>query len=195
MRSPVGGAHVEPGLARPVLQRLFAPVDVVARWGERGRFRKVLVEAILVGLVLAGVVLVISGWEWIHVRGWPVEQATIIKKVPTGETEGCGKSSTADVYLQTWLSGDPPRGLPAKFTNEEGCDAGEIGDVDTVVRVVNDDGSVHVWDEPATSLIEVLGFSAVGLVGGWLLGVVFGLVAMAWKAAWGSRGSRRRRRR
>ena len=126
-------------------------------------------------------------WQWVHVRGWPQEQAQVLSMERTGHLQRCGKYDDVDVYTVTWRSQDPPSGLPAEFTGEEGCSAPEVGDTVTVVRVVDQDGSVHVWNNPVTS-----GRTVAWVFAGTFAGVfaVVWLVSAAW-IAW--RRPRRRR--
>jgi hypothetical protein len=118
-------------------------------WPKRGR--DVPLTAAVLALLLAVVVGGIAARQWWHVRGWPVESARVDAMRPTGSMQHCGKYDNVDVYAITWVSKDPPSDLPRTFTSEEGCDAPQVGDVVPVVRVVNRDGSVHVWVDPATS--------------------------------------------
>ncbi len=79
-----------------------------------------------------------------------------------------------------WVSANPPTGLPATFTNEEGCDRSQVGDKHDVVRVVSDTDSVHVWDDPATSLAETAALFAAGLGAGYGIGFLTGAGSLVW---------------
>lgn len=135
--------------------------------------------ALAVALLLAGV----ATRQWWHVRGWPAESARAERMVPTGHLQHCGKFNNEDVYEITWVSKNPPEGLPATFTSQEGCDAPQVGDVVTVVRVVNDDGSVHVWDDPTTSGRDVAIVLAASFGGMFALAWLT-LMARIWWRRW-----------
>jgi hypothetical protein len=72
-------------------------------------------------------------------------------------------------------------GLPAEFTNVERCGAGSVGDEAEIVRVIGDDGTVHVWDDPATSAGEVLLFAVEAFVLFVGLGYAVGFARVAWR--------------
>lgn len=132
------------------------------------------------GLLLGLLFFCISGWEWLHTHGHPVEHATLIKSVSTGEDESCGKAGRSEIRRETWVSHDPPRGLPEVFTREAGCEAGSVGDDDIVVRVPHDDGRVDVWVEPAATAGDVAFFSGMGFVAGALISLVGLMLQLAW---------------
>lgn len=180
---------------RSGLAVVLAPVDRVVDWGERGPVRGAAVAGLVLGLIGALILGVVSAWEWSHVRGWPVEHARIVKLVATGGEDHCGKSDYEPYYDRTWVSLNPPSPLPAEFTDRQGCDGGSVGDVEDVVRVVHDNGDVHVWVDPATSFADVLFFAGFGGVGGWALGFVVGLLRLVWQRVVGDRLGRGRRRR
>jgi len=179
----VRGAHSKSGARRSRLAVLLVPVDRIAAWGDGGPLRAAAVSATSIALVVALALGGIGAWDWLHVRGWPVEHARVVKAVDTGRTERCGRSSSEEIYELTWVSENPPPGLPKEFTNEEGCTASSLGDRVDVVRVIESDGGVHVWDEPATSVAQVGLMGLGGLVFGWVFGVALSLVALAWHAA------------
>jgi len=153
-------------------------------WGWTDRqngFRRVVLVIAPGFALLCGVMLGAVGFrQWAHVHGRPVEHAQVVGAERTGRTERCGKGAEADVYRLVWISANPPAGLPARFTNEEGCDRSEIGDTHDVVRVVSDSGSVHVWDDPATSLAQAAALFAAGLGGGYGIGFLAGTVRWGW---------------
>ena len=154
----------------------------LGEWQDRqnGLRRVALVIAPVAAVILALAVGAIALWEWSHVHGRPVERARVVSAERTGHSQGCGKAGRADVYRLTWRSQDPPRGLDATFTNEEGCDRSEVGDERDVVRVVSDSGAVHVWDDPVTSLPWALLLVGVGFAGGHALGLLGGAVQWFW---------------
>lgn len=137
------------------------------------------VVALLMAIAIAG----IAGRQWWHVRGWPTESARVEQMVRTGHLQHCGKYNNEDVYEITWVSKNPPAGLPATFTSQEGCDAPQVGDAVTVVRVVNDDGSVHVWADPTTSGTEVV-IAFVATFGGVFVIVWLMCLVRIWWRRW-----------
>ena len=180
--APRGGRHAAPPKTRSGWGRILTPFDGVMRWAERGAFHDVAVRSVGFAIVVGAILAAVSGWDWAHVRGRPVEHARVVKAIRTGETESCGKSGRADIYELTWISENPPPGLPAEFTNKEGCDRSSVGDANDVVRVVHSDGSVRVWDDPiATQFVMVLVVTCAGLVLGYAVGVVWGLLRLGWR--------------
>ncbi len=170
------------------LEARLAQLDRFLEWksDQRPILQVAVGIAPLFALGFGAIFGTIALWEWSHVRGWPVEQAEVVAAVRTGDEDHCGKSSWADVYTLTWASRNPPPGLPAEFSNEEGCDRSEVGDVVEIVRVVSDSGKVHVWDEPVTSLGFAFVLIGVGLTGGYALGFVAGGIQVGW-VAWRGR--------
>jgi hypothetical protein len=152
--------------------------------------RRIALAAVIIGLVTAGVFAVVGAWDWFHVRGWPEEQAQVVRATATGDAELCGRSSSK-VYELTWTSQDPPDSLPASFTDREGCNHHDVGDTASVVRVVEGDGTVHTWVDPATSVLE----AAFLAVGGFVLGsggfAVVALLVAGW-SRWRWRRARTR---
>lgn len=170
-RRPVADA-VNRGFDR--LERRWA---AVLGWRDRHSFAFVpLLCAVVFGATAAG----LSSWEWVHVRGKPVEHAEFVSWWPTGGVARCGKHEWGDVYELDWSSSDPPPGLPATFTSKRRCDHARSGEVVDVVRTVDRNGTVHVWEDPVTSPAYV-GVITVGVA---LLGFVIGLIAALAQLAW-----------
>lgn len=131
----------------------------------------------------------LSGWEWAHVRGHPVERAEVVGWVLTDDSAKCGKYAWGDVYEVYWRSADPPEGMPALFTSTEDCGEPRRGEVADVVRTVDDDGIVHVWTAPATSFGVVVAITTFLAIVGSAIGLVVGLIQLAWRRLRRSSGS------
>lgn len=143
-----------------------------------------------IGLTIAAIGFAITGWEWIHTHGHPTEHATVISSDETGGSSYCGRTGSRPNVRLTWRSEDPPPGLPSTFTQDTACDATDVGETDEVVRVRHDDGTVSVYVEPATSLVDVAGTTVLGFVGGMALA---GVIWLFWKAYYLLRRPKHRR--
>lgn len=104
--------------------------------------------------------------------GWPVEHATVVSSSETPEPDGhdCGAKRRRMSRDVVWRSDDPPSGLPAVFTVTNACHGvRDLGLRVRVVRVVEDDGGVHVYVDPEDSYADAawLGLLVTGMA--WLV--------------------------
>jgi hypothetical protein len=173
--------HRAAGPPRTTSHPALRPVVAALGWSQRSAWRRITLQAVVLAAVGGVVMTGVGARQWWHVRGWPVEEAHVVDAVRTGDRERCGRHVYDDVYRLTWLSENAPAGLPSTFMNVEGCDAAAVGDTASIVRVVDDDGSVRVWDDPASDIGDVALLGLVGFVAALGVGYVAGLLRVGWR--------------
>lgn len=147
--------------------------------GERRRFWRLLPEPVwwVLGgaIVLVLLVMTPTAKQWHATSGLPQEHATVTHV--TRVDGSCGKG--VDKRDVDWHSSQPPRGLPADFSEVGSCRVVKPGQSFRIVRVVDPHESpvkAQVVVEPPRSFGNVLAAGSVGAVGGALCGLlVFGL--------------------
>jgi hypothetical protein len=137
----------------------------------------VLLRALVAAAIGGVLVLGVTGWEWHQTRDRPAEHTVVVSASPAGGQERCGKHSHRDKLSVTRRSADPPRGLPAVFTDIEACDVPTVGDRETVVRVPRGAQDPKVYVDPVQSLGAVVGVTLA------LAGVVFAVAVVLLSAA------------
>lgn len=163
-----------------------------------GPYAEVPVAALVVGALWGvGVLLVAAfflGLDYFAVRGATTEHAVVVSVAPSGTKETCGvKALFPDTPGErtTYRSSDPPRGLPAEFTQTHCPDDGDELGARVLVRRTGT-GEDDVYVEPIESAAEWLGASGLAGVAAFVIAAVLGGAKEAWSAHRSVRRIRRR---
>lgn len=153
------------------------------------RMDRPVYTSVCVGLAVGAIIWVPSALDVSETSSFPTERAKVVSiRDHGGFFSSCGRGGGQSKDV-TWQSLSSPARLPDRFVDNDQCLDTSVGEVWTVVRVIDKSGDVETFVNPTRTYSEAIHETLIA--GGIAFGVaILGLYARLW---WIDRRPRLRR--